>query len=77
LSAQTFTENTAYIEIPTNCSAHHGLEEAQSAVVCKYTGLLGYKIVNEKPYILVHSCPTWEPFEEFPTKEVKTVKQQL
>jgi len=60
----------------THHSADHGLEEAQSEVVWKYTRLLGYNVVNGKPYVLVRWCPTWEPFEEFPTEEVETVKQQ-
>jgi hypothetical protein len=56
---------------PSPGEGRHGVEEG---VVWEYRRLLGYRIVNGKPFVLVPWIPTWEPPDEYPEEEVDRVR---
>jgi hypothetical protein len=50
-------------------------DEPQDEVVWLYGRLLGYKVVNGKPLVLIPWDPTWEPPDKYSKEEVKRVKR--
>jgi len=55
---------------------HLTADERQDEFVWLHGPLLGYKVVNGKPHVLVPWYPTWEPSDEYQSEEVERVKQQ-
>lgn len=51
-------------------------DEVEEEIVWLHGRLLGYKVVNGKPFVRVPWYPTWEPPDEYSKEEVDRVKRQ-
>jgi hypothetical protein len=51
-------------------------DEPQDEIAWLHGRLLGYKVVNGKPLVLVPWYPTCEPPDEYSKEEIESVKRQ-